>query len=390
MGLPVIIREAHLESGENLEQRARDARLSFFRDAMRDERLACVATGHTLSDQAETVLFRFLRGSGTAGLAGVRPVTREGIVRPLIEIRREEVEAWLRAEGIAWRDDSSNFTLQFARNRIRRELLPELEREWNPSIRETLAQTAEWARAEEAYWAAEMAGLGAERLIEERGFVLIDVRELTKLPLAVARRLVREAIQRVKGDLRGVDFLHVEAILAMATQTEGHGRVQLPGVDIFRSFEWMRFGPIWADSAVARNYSTPAAPGIIRVEGPEIEIALELIEKRANSDTCGSVYNTTMGWLDWDRLSGSLVLRNWRPGDQYQPVGRSRAEKIKTLFQEFRIPLWERRHWPVLMDGDSIVWARRFGAAVGFAAHSGSQRVLQIRESETTRTASIK
>ncbi len=97
-----------------------------------------------------------------------------------------------------------------------------------------------------------------------------------------------------------------------------------------------------------------------------------------------------MGWLDWDRLSGSLTLRNWRPGDQYQPVGRSRSEKIKSLFQEFRIPLWERRHWPVLIDGESIVWARRFGVAAGFAACAGSQRVLQIRESETHRRASIK
>ena len=244
LGLQAIIRETHLEPGENLEERARDARLSFFRDVMRDESVDCVATGHTLSDQAETVLFRFLRGSGTAGLAGIRPVTSEGVVRPLIEIRREEIEAWLRAEGIAWREDSSNFTRQFARNRIRRELLPQLEREWNPAIRETLAQTAEWARAEEAYWAAEIERLAAERLTQEREFVLLDVGNLTSLRLAVARRLVREAIRRVRGDLRSVDFLHVEAILAMATQTEGHGRVQLPGVDVFRSFEWMRFGPI--------------------------------------------------------------------------------------------------------------------------------------------------
>jgi tRNA(Ile)-lysidine synthase len=391
LGWPSDVREAKIEPGENIEQAAREARLGFFRDAMRELQLTCVATGHTRSDQAETVLFRFLRGSGTAGLSGIRPATREGIVRPFIETDRVEIEDWMRARGIQWREDSTNFTLQFARNRIRRELLPQLEREWNPAMRQTLAQTAEWARAEEAYWEAEIDRLGAACLTEAGGFVYINVGSLAKLPLAVARRMVRRAIERVKGDLRGIDFLHVEAVLAMGTATEGHGRVQAPGVDVFRSFEWLRFGPIWADSLASRNYSAEAnVPGVIRIAGAGIEISLELIEKPEGFNSCACVYNVNMGWVDWDRLSGSLVLRNWRPGDQYQPVGRSRAEKIKALFQEFRIPLWERRHWPVLMDGESIVWARRFGAAAGLAASTGSRRVLQIRESERVSAASIR
>ena len=87
-----------------------------------------------------------------------------------------------------------------------------------------------------------------------------------------------------------------------------------------------------------------------------------------------------MGCLDWQRLSGSLELRNWRPGDQYQPAGYSGQEKIKTLFQQARIPLWERRHWPVLTDGSSIVWARRFGPAAGLVAEQDAKVILKIRE----------
>ncbi len=395
LGWPVLVREAHLSAEkappENLEQAARDARLAFFADAMRDSPLDCVATGHTRDDQAETVLFRFLRGSGTAGLAGIRPITQQGVVRPLIETRREEVERYLRDRDCTWREDSSNFTQQFARNRIRRSLLPQLEREWNPAIRETLAQTAEWARAEEAYWKAEIARLAASCLTEAGGFVLIDVGNLAPLPLAAARRLVRHAIERVKGDLRGIDFVHVEAILAIAAAPEGHGRAQAPGIDVFRSFNWLRFGPIVADSLSDRNYRTDApVPGVARAPVAGVEITLELIENSPDFHSNATVYNENMGWLDRERLSGSLVLRNWRPGDQYQPLGRLRAEKIKTFFQEFRIPLWERRHWPVLMDGESIVWARRFGVAAGFAAGVGSRHVLQIRESETGCAASTK
>jgi tRNA(Ile)-lysidine synthase len=394
LGLPVIVREVKLPADGNLEQAAREARLELFQAAVLEARLDCVATGHTRSDQAETVLFRFLRGSGTAGLAGIRPATdsKSGsarVVRPLLELSRAEIELYLRSGNIEWREDSSNSTLQFARNRIRSHLMPQLEREWNPAIRETLAQTAEWARAEEAYWEAEIDRLAVDRLSSSGGFVFMDAAALVKLPLAVARRLARRAIERAKGDLRGIDFGHVEAILALAAGGEGHGRVQAPGLDVLRSFEWLRFGPLGSYGLIDRAYSVEASiPGVVRAEAVGVEISLELIEKPETFDSSSYVYNSKVGCLDWGSLSGRMVLRNWRPGDQYQPIGRSREEKIKTLFQEFRIPIWERRHWPVLTDGGSIVWARRFGPAANRAANPDSGTILQIRESETNRVAS--
>jgi tRNA(Ile)-lysidine synthase len=390
-GIPYLACEAALSSGENIEQAARDARRAFFRQAMREIPLDCVATGHTRSDQAETVLFRFLRGAGSAGLAGIRPVTQERIVRPLIETGREEVESFLRARGISWREDSTNSSFQFARNRIRRELLPQLEREWNPALRETLAQTAEWACAEEEYWNTEIGRIAAQSFTERNGFVFVRTHSLRPLPLAAARRVVRRAIEQTKGDLRGIEFIHVEAVLAMAASSEGHGRVQVPGLDIFRSFEWLRFARQGADSPTARDYSAPAdVPGVVRAPGGGIEISLELIEKAETSTGSPYVYNSGVGCIDRDRLSGSLILRNWRPGDQYQPAGSPREEKIKTLFQQARIPIWERRHWPVLTDASGIVWTRRFGAAARCSANSRSTMVVRVRESEAHGSASIK
>jgi tRNA(Ile)-lysidine synthase len=89
-----------------------------------------------------------------------------------------------------------------------------------------------------------------------------------------------------------------------------------------------------------------------------------------------------MGCVDWPRLSGSLQLRNWQPGDRYQPAGYAGEKKIKTLLQEARIPIWERRQWPVLVDGQSVVWTRQFGAASRVAANAGTGVILQIREAE--------
>jgi tRNA(Ile)-lysidine synthase len=382
LGLPFSLREVPVaQSPDNLEQAGRQARLAFFRENIAGGSVQRVATGHTRSDQAETVLFRFLRGSGTAGLAGIRPVTSEGIVRPLIEVGRSEVRQFLLDRGIVWREDSSNRNPQFARNRIRRELLPQLARDWNPAIGETLANTADWALAEEAWWDAEIDRLASQHLTAAGGAILLRADVLAEQPLAVARRLVRRAMELAKGDLRGIDFGHIASVLDLARSMQGHGRLQAPGLDIFRSFEFLRFGKPRAGSLESRNYRLAlTVPGTVRVPGSNLAISLELIDKSGPSVPPDWVYNEEMGCLDWQRLSGSLELRNWRPGDQYQPAGYSGQEKIKTLFQKARIPLWERRHWPVLIDGASIVWARRFGPAAGLVAERDAKVILMIRE----------
>ena len=382
LGIDATVRAVDVAaSPDNLEQAARHARLSFFREVLAAGNVARIATGHTRNDQAETVLFRFLRGSGGAGLAAIRPVTTDGIVRPLLAAGRDQVEQYLRCRGIPWREDSSNASLQFARNRIRHLLLPQLAREWNPAIGEILHRAADWALAEEEYWEQEIGRLAGEFLMERDGAVIVRADSLCQLPLAVARRLVRRALERAKGDLRGVDFGHIAAILKIASSPLGHGRAQAPGVEVERSLDWLRFARSSAGREACGGYRLAApVPGVVRVPDTGLAISLELIEKAETLEAPESVYNSDTGWVDWRILSGSLEIRNWRPGDQYQPRGSSGEEKIKTLFQKARIPRWERRHWPVVTDGSAIVWARQFGAAVPFAANSASTTLLRIRE----------
>src|ERR1017187_7509071 len=173
----------------NLEQSARNARLAFFHEGLARGLATRIALGHTRSDQAETVLFRFLRGSGATGLAAIRPVTDRGIVRPLIEIERPEIVRFLRGRSIPWREDATNATLDFARNRIRHQLLPQLAREWNPALTETLAHTADLSLAEEAYWQAEIDRLAERHLTRQGPAILVSAAALPALPLAAARRL---------------------------------------------------------------------------------------------------------------------------------------------------------------------------------------------------------
>jgi tRNA(Ile)-lysidine synthase len=365
------------DTGDNLEQAARRVRRDFFIGFLKQGALERIALGHTRSDQAETVLFRVLRGSGLAGLAGIRPVTPDGLVRPLIGIDRAEVRQYLSGRGIAWREDSSNADCRFARNRIRHELLPGLARDWNPALPETLARMAAVARDEEEYWEAEIGRLCEGHLIEQPPAVLFRTDWFRSLPPAIARRAIRYAIRTAKGDLRDLDMEHVERILELMAPPEGSGRLQVPGLDVYKSLDWVRLAPPGMDNLANRDFDLPApAPGLVQLPNGGPTLSLELVPLSPS----GTAYNEGGTELDWDRVAGGLRVRNWRPGDRYRPVGRVSETKIKLMFQDARIPLWERRRWPIITCGESIVWAARFGTAADFAATPQSRTGLRVRE----------
>ena len=367
----------------NLEQAARQVRSDFYRELLSSGCLDRIATGHTRSDQAETVLYRAIRGSGLAGLAGILPVTDDGLVRPLLDVTSSEIREWLAQRSIAWRDDETNQDPSYARNRLRHEVLPRLAETFNPRLEDALANLATLAQDEEGYWESELDRLLPAPAAQDP--LILPIATLTSAPSAVARRLVRRLIQTVKGDLRQVEFAHIERILEMTRSSEGHDRVQIPGLDVIRSFEWVRFSKIsYTAQLLARDFSLPLpAPGFAELPGGSARIILQVLEKTEAEQPCATLGNE----LDFERLHlpegavPSLELRNWRPGDKYRRVGRNQEEKIKLLFQEGRVPLWERRLWPIITYNGFILWARRFGAAADFAALPGARVVLRIDES---------
>lgn len=377
LALPFHYRETDVAAADdNLEQAGRRARLEFFRSLIEAGEVDRIATGHTRDDQAETVLFRFLRGCGMAGLAGILPATAEGLVRPLLDVDRAEIEEWLRGRGLGWREDASNRDPAFARNRIRHDLLPSLSQAWNPNLAGTLAGAAAVARDEEDYWRGKINDLFGSLATRDGEAVILPVRWVLELPAAVRRRLIRKAFGEARGDLRGIEFRHVEAVLALL-DGDGHGRVQIPGLDVFRSFEWVRIATP-ADPR-PRNWSLDIpSPGRYQLPGLRSYICMELRNTEPPGEPQG--YNSKVSDLDWERIAGGLRVRNWRPGDAYCPVGATSPKKVKLLFQEHRIPLWERRDWPMVTFEETIVWSRLFGPAEGFQAGGSTRTVLRITE----------
>ena len=232
-------------------------------------RSARVAPGHTRSDQAETVLFRFLRGAGTAGLAGIRPVTADGIVRPLIDIdRAPKWRQFLRARGIAVAGG-----LDQCAARVRAQ--PHPPRSFCRNLRGSGIRPSgkPWPKPRIGRWRKRRIGkrkssgwrrgaFGARRCA-----VLLRADALAALPLAVARRLVRRAMERAKGDLARHRFRAHCRGAGLGRAAEGHGRVQAPGLDIFRSFDWLRFAPPRVRGVASPHYRADACPCRASVRG---------------------------------------------------------------------------------------------------------------------------
>ena len=388
LGLPITVEHAAPPANQ-IEQQARDLRRSFFRRAMREHSLHAVALGHNRSDQAETVLFRLLRGAGITGLAGMRPVTNDGLIRPLLDCSREEVRAWASAENIQWRDDLSNLDTSFTRNRLRLETLPALAQTYNPNLEGLLAQSADLAQTEEDYWTGEIDTLYPQIVTSSWRGLQLSVATLAPLHLALRRRLIRRALFALRGSLKRIDCEHIEAVLRLCGSMEGHDRVIVPGVDAMRSFDQLLLTNIDSRPTEERDYELALKIGH-DVELPYQTgfLSVQSLKSDDSENICVNFkkeLDEKVEICDWDgdllAPSGtlpSLCVRNWRPGDIFKRAGHHSAEKIKTLFQSDKVLLWERKHWPVVVAGTEIVWVRQFGGSSTVTAAGGSRHIVRL------------
>ncbi len=369
------------ERRRNLEAVARELRYRFFFSLVDQGRLDRVATAHTANDQAETVLMRLLRGTGTRGLGGIYPLLEGKVVRPFLGLTRAEVMQENAARGLSYRVDSSNLNARLRRNKVRMELLPLLAKEYNPEIIPLLNQLADRSRDDEAC---------LERLARDRAHPWrvregreerIPIRALLEFPPALARRVLRQMLQAVRGSSHGLAHAHIESLRRFAAEAQS-GKIQtLPGGALARKeFSWLVVGPT-APEPGAGEFSYPVTfPGELAVR----ELGCTFRFKILNRDDPGKAYNLNkLIGLDPQKLRGELVLRNWRAGDRFCPVGSRGVRKLKELFRERKIPEVRRKGWPVLLCAGQIVWVRGFPPDRGVAATDQTPRVLMVEEEPT-------
>ena len=364
----------------NLESVSRELRYRFLRSLVERGEVRKVATGHSADDQAETVLARLLRGSGTRGLAGIYPVVDIWLLRPLLEQRRAAVRAWLVARGIAWREDSSNQDLRLTRNRLRAEVVPLLET-YNPKLVEHLAATAEIAQDEEAYWnqrAAELLPQFATVHQEQGNPVLkLSLAQFVQLSRAQQRRLLWAALART-GSLQRLELAHIEALRRLALAGQSGQRLQLPARQVVRVFDCLEFRPSARPAPAPYEYQVQV-PGSCVIPAMGKRLLFNLVSRGHTEQGYNEVEESL---ADLESVQNPLTVRNWHPGDAFEsPSGQGR-KKIKTLLLERRIPVEQRKLWPVVLSGNQIVWVRGFPVARPFRMGSARQVGILIREED--------
>jgi len=378
-----VARKAAREKA-NLEDAARRARYAFFRKLTEGGLVDRIVTAHTADDQAETVLAHILRGTGLAGLGGIHPTTKAGVVRPLLGVRRGDLRKYLRAKKQAWREDATNRDTSRQRARMRKKLLPLLEKEFNPKAVEHLAELAELAQKDEAFL-SHTARLRCDVLSTPTdGSHRIPIRDLVNSDSdALTSRIIRMLVKKVRENAGELSALHVDVVRQLARGGENGKVLQLPGkVDVRRDDNALVFLP--RDKKNANKKSSKKFSHKVALGG-ETSIALQelgcVIRLRSiDWPIAGRDTSKSGGFaLDEAMLNGPLVLRSMRPGDRMRPEGRQHAHKLSRLLNEKRISRWEREGWPVLESAKNIVWARGFVAAE-FAATERTRRAILVSE----------
>jgi tRNA(Ile)-lysidine synthase len=421
---------------ESLAESDGAAEAAPFQRQNQEKALNKIATGHTLDDQAETVLMRLIRGTGFRGLGAIHPRVivededEQGhgeIIRPLLGIRRRELQQYLAHLKQPWREDSTNSDARFTRNRVRRLVLPLLQREFNPAVVENLSELSQIARDEEDYWENEISGwlgtvvqwsqpewtrglpgfedpqslgsqaLGQIRLVhigpprpatydpklltrlEEGGPAVVNA-SVSRPWLLTESRAVQRRVLKAIGEQVGIplEFKHIEEILRFAADDGPSGKeLSLPlGWKILREPQAL----VFLTPDLRRQERVPDYEYALPIPGRalvgELGVVIEALHVAPESQL--AEYNPQQ-LLCSELLPNELLVRNWRPGDRFWPAHTKAPKKIKELLQERHVMQPERRLWPVAVSGTEIVWMRGFPVPARFRGKPEKEALL-IRE----------
>ncbi len=360
--------------GPNLEARARAARYAALADMARELGATAVATGHTLDDQAETVLLRLLRGTGVAGLAGILPRRALGsgleVVRPLLWTRRTELKAFLLRLGQPWREDETNRELTAQRNRVRHSILPLLASE-NPRLVEALGQLAEVVRAEEEVWAHWVQEAQRSLVTPANGGWRVRRDAFRSLPVALQRRLLRYLAQ-AGNNLPGLSFVHTEeARRAICCGRVGTEVVLPQGLCVRVETEGFWVG--------RSEKPSPAEPVRLPVPGRALSLELGLlVEAVVEPVSLGKQRGEWEAELDVRWAGAPLVLRSRRPGDRIRLPHGSR--KLQDLLTDLKVPRWERdRVAVVATEQGEVLWVVGHRVSETAKPLPGAEHCLRLR-----------
>jgi len=387
LGIPSTIEKRDVlqyqkENGVSLEEAAREVRYNFLAEVANKVGADRVVVGHTLNDNAETILLHLVRGSGTRGLRGLQPVTewqtatrKLKVVRPLLEVRRDETAAYCAGHQLQPRLDTTNLSLAPLRNRIRLELLPLLT-SYNPQVIESLLRAARIAGDDIAFLEKEARRLW-RRVRSQRGeTITLDKEAVLKLSPSMQRHLLRLAIEKMVGNLKDIEARHIEELMQALNKPAGK-QINLPYGLVF-TIDYNRYLLGRGESSLSpfpvldREYSIKI-PGKTVISGWRIQATI--IKKRES--TCAD--DKFIGYFDYDLVGDKLTLRSRKRGDRFQPLGMTETKKLGQFMIDSRIPRDWRAGIPVVCNEDKVLWVAGYRIDERVKVTGNTKSVLRLK-----------
>ena len=359
---------------QSLEEAARNARREFLKKVQRQTGAHRIALGHTKSDQAETVLIRLIRGAGLTGLGGIRPLSNDCWIRPLLSVARSEIEMYIINRNIEVRYDETNTDPKFLRNRIRIDLLPHLQKAYNDQIEDALARVANVLQHDD-----EQLEIIAEQALSEillyraSRKIILDVTRYFGYHISLRRRLIRMALFALQADPQATQFRAIERILRISAKAGG--RIQIaPEISVHHTNEKL----ILARPASFSPYRVHPGKDIVLTE---LNSRLHTHILTRHDATFERVHQTdsSTAYFDLDHLpSQTLYVRPYQPGDWFYPFGMRGKKKVSRLLSDAKIPRILRDEIPLLVSGETILWVVGQRRAQIAPISSDTQHILKV------------
>lgn len=379
----------------SLEVAARQLRYQFLEKTAQAHRFNKIALGHTLNDQAETLLMRLLRGSGLEGLSGippVRPAEHCQYIRPLIACTREQIEAFAKAQKLRWREDPTNYDTKILRNKIRHELIPIL-REYNPNLLEALGRTARLVGQAAQHLEHEAAQAFSELICEQKAHELVlDLDKFLQLSEYLRALVLRRAVFALRPQSE-LEADHIEAVLEWVSR-RGEGELRLPaGVRVLRRhsqlilttrpatvqkrFEYLLAVPGetaipeigWRFATALTLQASPGPYAFVRQRRTKKKSTRSVLQERGGAAG-------VRAFIDADKICGSLVVRNRRPGDRISL--KAGTKKLQDFFVDRKIPREARDTIPLICDENAVIWIVGQAVNESYRATPRTKQILEI------------
>ncbi|MEK6531692.1 MAG: tRNA lysidine(34) synthetase TilS [Deltaproteobacteria bacterium] len=360
----------------SLQEAARNERLKFLNEIALKLGAGVVALGHTLDDQAETALMRFVKGSSLSGLSGI-PATRDKFVRPLIDVSRAEIEGYARENNIPYVVDSSNLKTDYLRNKLRLRLIPYIRRNFNPNIISTIARSSASLKEDNDF----IEGVAEDEfknavMRQESGLIILNNATIAKMHDAIKARVFLKAARALSGKAGDLDFLsvHVAAFLGLVRGKRPNARLDTAhGIKVKREYEKLILAahPERESECFEARLNVPGTT-VLKREG----LVFNARVQKTRPKDLGK--NNDCAYFDYDRVKPPIVARSFMRGDSIVPLGMKGHKKIKEIFIEKKIPRGERGRIPVLVSGGEIMCIAGIKESEVFKLKGHTKKILRI------------